>query len=68
MMDKSTCERRCFLSEQPIPGLTFPVTDLVIHSNLREYDEYTLVELPVVKEDHVIVSQILHINSQDVAS
>jgi hypothetical protein len=46
----------------------YSVADLVIHSNLREYDEYTLVELPVVKEDHVIVSQKSLVNSQDVTS
>jgi hypothetical protein len=68
MMDKSTCERRCFLSTRSIPGLMYSVADLVIHSNLREYDEYTLVELPIVKEDHVIVSQISLVNKQDIAS
>jgi hypothetical protein len=46
----------------------FSVIDLVIHSNLREYDEYTLVELPVVKEDHVIVSQMSLVNSPHVPS
>lgn len=37
-----------------LSGMMDKSTYLVIHSNLREYDEYTLVELPVVKEDHVI--------------
>lgn len=42
-----------------IYGLKPSTADMLIHSNLKQFDEYSLVDLPVVVDAHVIVSWIL---------
>lgn len=42
-----------------IHGLKPFTADMLIHSNLKDFDEYSLVDLPVVVDAHVIVSRVL---------
>ena len=32
------------------------LVDMIVHSNLKEFDEYSIVDIPVVPDAHVIVS------------